>query len=155
MRLGWPDAVDREFKVMPADPRIEYASHLAADAPYRPGVCNIGPAEIARRRQAGHVGAAATFGLLAGLVVIDAPRLARMSVALPAAMAASGYIQAQLRFCAGFGSRGLFNFGPLGETFAVTDADSLARDRLRSRQIGLASLAIGLATGALAVALPA
>ncbi|HEY4752993.1 MAG TPA: hypothetical protein VIH37_06880, partial [Candidatus Limnocylindrales bacterium] len=135
--------------------RIEYGIHPAEDAQYRPGVCNIGTAEIARRRRAGHVGAAATVGLLAGLVVIGAPRVARVSVALPAAMAASGYIQAHLRFCAGFGSRGVFNFGPLGETYAVTDADALARDRLRSRQIGLASLAIGVATGALAVAIPA
>ena len=27
-----------------------------ATASYRPGVCNIGPAEITRRRMAGHVG---------------------------------------------------------------------------------------------------
>jgi hypothetical protein len=127
----------------------------SSDAHYEPGVCNIGPEEIARRRRAGHVGVAATFGLLAGLVVIDAPRVVRLSVALPAAVAASGYIQAQARFCAGFGSRGVFNFGPVGETSEVMDAGSLARDRLRSRQIGFASLAIGLATGALAVALPA
>ncbi|HEY4752608.1 MAG TPA: hypothetical protein VIH37_04935, partial [Candidatus Limnocylindrales bacterium] len=86
----------------------------SAETQYRPGVCNIGPEEIARRRQAGHVGAAAAFGLLAGLVVAGAPRVVRLSVALPAAVAASGYIQAQARFCAGFGSRGVFNFGPLG-----------------------------------------
>ena len=42
------------------------ASSPTADG-YRPGVCNIGPAEIARRRRAGHVGALATVGLLAVL----------------------------------------------------------------------------------------
>ena len=31
---------------------------------YEPGVCNIGPAEIARRRRSGHVGALITIGLL-------------------------------------------------------------------------------------------
>jgi hypothetical protein len=140
---------------MPSDPSLEFSGQPAEGAEYQSGVCNIGPDEIARRRQAGHVGVAATVGLLGGLVVIGAPRAVRLSVALPAAVAASGYIQAQLRFCAGFGSRGVFNFGPLGEVSAVTDAEALARDRFRSRQIGLASLAIGLATGALAAALPA
>ena len=33
-----------------------------ASSEYRPGVCNIGPAEIARRRMAGHVGLVATLG---------------------------------------------------------------------------------------------
>jgi hypothetical protein len=31
-------------------------SGAVADTGYRPGVCNIGAAEIARRRRAGHVG---------------------------------------------------------------------------------------------------
>src|SRR5476651_2279193 len=81
---------------------------------YRPGVCNIGPAEIARRRRAGHVGLGAAIVLLVVLVAIGAPPLARFVIALPAAIGASGYLQAWLRFCAGFGSRGVFNFGPLG-----------------------------------------
>ena len=125
-----------------------------ADTEYRPGVCNIGPAEIARRRQAGHIGLAATVALLAVLVAIDAPPVARLSVALPAAAAASGYLQARFRFCAGFGSRGLFNFGPLGQELMVEDPDARARDRARARQIGLLSLAIGLAASIVAAVLP-
>jgi len=39
---------------------------------YRPGVCNIGPDEIARRRMAGHVGLLAAIVLFAVLVAIDA-----------------------------------------------------------------------------------
>ncbi len=35
----------------------------ATDSEYRPGTCNIGPAEIGRRRRAGHVGLLATLGL--------------------------------------------------------------------------------------------
>ena len=121
---------------------------------YRPGVCNIGPAEIARRRRAGHIGLVGTVGLLAGLVVVDAPPVARLLVALPAAIAASGYLQARLRFCAGFGSAGVFNFGEVGGTEQVGDADARRRDRVRARQIGLASFAIGLAVGVAAVVLP-
>jgi hypothetical protein len=121
---------------------------------YQPGTCNIGPAEIARRRRAGHVGLGATVLLFGGLVAVGAPPVARLSVAIPAAIAASGYLQARLRFCAGFGSRGVFNFGPLGEVAQVSDDAARARDRARATQIGLASLAVGVAVGVLAVLLP-
>src|SRR5687767_11046609 len=93
-------------------------------AEYQPGVCNIGPAEIARRRRAGHTGVIAAIALFAALVVIGAPDWMRFLVAIPAIGAASGYLQARLRFCAGFGSMGVFNFGELGNTERVaSDAD--------------------------------
>jgi hypothetical protein len=124
------------------------------DAAYRPGVCNIGPAEIARRRMAGHVGVAVTLGLFAVLVAVDAQPAFRLVLAFPATMAASGYLQARLRFCAAFGSRGVFNLGGAGDVEAVVDAESRRRDRRRATEIGLASLAIGLAVGAAAALLP-
>ena len=126
----------------------------APGASYESGTCNIGPAEIARRRRAGHVGLAATVVLLAVLVAIGAPPLFRLLLALPAAAAASGYLQAYLRFCAGFGSRGVYNFGELGTTQQVEDGEARGRDRARSRQIGFASLAIGVLVGLIAVVLP-
>ena len=121
---------------------------------YRPGVCNIGPEEIARRRRAGHVGLAITLALFAILVVIDAPPLARLMLVLPAAAAASGYLQAWLRFCAGFGSMGVFNLGPVGHTEAVTDPEARARDRRRAREIVMASFEVGVGVGVVAVLLP-
>ena len=127
---------------------------LADDAAYRPGVCNIGPAEIASRRRAGHIGVAATLVLLVLLVAIDAPPITRLLLALPATVAASGYLQARFRFCAGFGSRGVYNFGDVGSTHRVEDDDARRRDRRRATQIGLASVAIGAAVGIVAVLLP-
>ncbi len=121
---------------------------------YEPGVCNIGPAEIARRRRAGHLGLAATLGLLVVLVALGAPPLVRLAIALPAAGAASGYLQARLRFCAAFGWRGIFNFGPLGRAQSVADRDAAAKDRRRAIEIGLEALAIGLAAGLGAVITP-
>ena len=123
-------------------------------AVYEPGVCNIGPAEIARRRRAGHVGLVVTLGLLATLILFDVHPLARLAVIVPAAISASGYLQARLKFCAGFGQLGVFNLGSLGERTAITDADALARDRRRARQISLTSFAIGIAVGVVAVLLP-
>ena len=121
---------------------------------YQPGVCNIGPAEIASRRRAGHVGVIASVVLFVVLVAIGAPPIARLLVALPVAVAASGYLQAYLKFCAGFGSRGVFNFGDVGETQQVADADARRRDRVRATQIGAAAGVIGLVVGIVAVILP-
>jgi hypothetical protein len=125
-----------------------------ADGSYRPGTCNIGPEEIARRRLAGHIGLAAAIGLFVVLMAAGVPALARIVVALPAAAAGSGYLQAWLKFCAAFGSRGVFNFGRLGQTQRVVDDDARRRDRARANQIGLASLAIGVAVGLAAVVVP-
>ena len=132
-----------------------YAANSTSGTPragveYRPGVCNIGPAEIARRRRAGHVGLLVAVAAFVALIAIDAPPLVRLILALPAAASASGYLQAWLKFCAGFGSRGIFNFGPVGDSQKVVDEGARARDRARANRIGLASLAIGITVGILA-----
>lgn len=121
---------------------------------YVAGVCNIGPAEIGRRRQAAHVGLVATIAASGLAVAVDAPPLVRLLVGLPAAAAASGYLQARLRFCAGFGARGIFDFGALGKRDRVVDPLAAARDRAKARRISMASLAVGAAVGIVAAALP-
>jgi hypothetical protein len=136
----------------PGTPRSPGISIAAAE--YRPGVCNIGPEEIGRRRRAGHLALAATVAFLAVLVVIGAPAPVRLLVGLPAAATASGYLQAWFKFCAGFASRGVFNFGRLGETHDVVDQDARRRDRTRANQILLASVAVGIVVGIAAFVLP-
>ena len=127
-------------------------THPPAD--YQPGVCNIGPAEVARRRRAGHTGLIAAIVLFIALVGIGAPDWTRFLVAVPAIGAASGYIQARLRFCAGFGAAGIFNFGQLGPTERVQAPEDRTRDRARAVQISAASIAVGIAAGLFAVVLP-
>jgi len=125
------------------------------DRAYQPGVCNIGPMEIARRRMVGHVGLAATAAVLGTLVAIDAPPLTRLAAAIPAMVSASGYLQARMRFCAGYAQRGIFNFGEArDDAHAVADEGARASDRRTARKMGLASLAIGVAVGAFGVLLP-
>jgi hypothetical protein len=121
---------------------------------YQPGVCNIGPAEIARRRRAGHIGLAAAVALFAVLVAVGAPPILRLLVALPAIISASGYLQAHLKFCAGFGAAGVYNFDDVGATDKVTDAAAKALDRARANRIGIASFAIGGLVAVIAVLLP-
>jgi hypothetical protein len=135
-------------------PGTHRAGAIGTETAYEPGVCNIGPAEIARRRRAGHVGLLVAIVVLAAVVAIGAPPLVRLVVGLPVAAAASGYLQAWLKFCVGFGSRGLFNFGPVGETQRVLAPDARAGDRARANQIGLASLATGIVVAVVAVLLP-
>ncbi len=97
----------------------------------------------------------ATIGLLAVLLVVGSPPIARLAIALPAAGAAIGYLQAYLRFCVAFGFRGVLNFGPLGEQQSVADEASHARDRRQALIVTAVGAAVGLAVGAVAFLLPA
>ena len=111
---------------------------------YVPGVCNIGPAEIARRRRSGWIGAVATVALWAVLAVLDAPPVLRLLTFLPAAMSAAGFLQAALHFCAYFGFSSLFNFGPeVGKTDTVAEAEFRKQDRRKAWQIVGYAIAVG------------
>lgn len=122
---------------------------------YRPGACNIGPAEINRRRWTGHLGAAATLVAGAVLVALDAPGWMRLALFAPAAVGAAGYIQAATRFCADYGWRGVFNFGEAGPHRATSVADRAARaaDRRKALAIAGGSGAVGLLVVLVALAL--
>jgi hypothetical protein len=124
------------------------------NATYIPGVCNIGPAEIRRRRTAGIGGAVVTVAVLAGTVLTGVPKPIRLLAILPAAGAASGFIQAATHFCAGFGMRGVFNFGDTGSTDTVEQQEFRAEDQAKAKRILGTSLAIGAGVGGAALLLP-
>jgi hypothetical protein len=122
---------------------------MAAWAEYVPGVCNIGPAEIKRRRQAGWFGLGATILLWGAFWIFRVPAPWRLSLFFPAMIAASGFLQAALHFCAGFGMRGWFNFGSeVGKTETVEQAEFRRKDRTKARLIGLYSALVGIAVAA-------
>jgi hypothetical protein len=118
---------------------------------YVPGSCNIGPHEIALRRRAGHVGLALTAALAAALLRSNLHPAWRLTLALPAAGAASGYLQARQRFCADFGFRGVYNFDTRGHEQQVATVQARAEDRRRALQISAASAGIGLAVAVAAM----
>jgi hypothetical protein len=136
-----------------AAPETPHISFAAPDSAYRPGTCNIGSAEIDRRRRFGHVAAFATVVLFVALVVLGVPHIVRLAVALPAAVAAACYLEAALKFCIGFGWLGIFNFGAHGTTRQVGDERSRAIDRRRSLSLSVVTALIGLAVGIVAVVL--
>jgi hypothetical protein len=118
---------------------------------YVPGVCNIGPVEIARRHRAGQAGAAVTVGLAALLTITRAPRAWRLLLAIPATVSAVGFIQAARHFCAAFGWRGIFNFGGPGSAESVEEAAARAEDRRLALRIALESSAVGAAVALLSL----
>jgi hypothetical protein len=130
---------------------------IVFDSPgeYYPGACNIGPAEIARRRRAGILGLAAAAILAVALLALGAPPAARLLVGLPLAGGVVGLLQARLRFCAAYGMSGVRNFGPLGSVERVEDARARRADRARALLIFGTSAAVGLVGGLLVALLPA
>ncbi len=119
---------------------------------YTPGVCNIGPAEIAMRKRAGWIGLAVTVLTWFALEHFGANPYWRLLLVLPASMAATGFLQAYLHFCAGFGMKGAFNFGPeIGKTEMVGQEQFKAKDKKRAQQIFAYSIAIGIIVALLAV----
>ena len=119
---------------------------------YVAGTCNIGPEEIAMRRRAGHAGVVTTAALAAALIRSDLRPAWRLILALPAAGAAAGYLQARERFCADFGWRGVYNFGAMGQEQRVADSEARAEDRRRALRIIGASAAAGAGVALTAMA---
>src|SRR5215217_4740822 len=107
-------------------------------AQYVPGTCNVG--------------LAVTAALGAALLRSDLSPGWRLALALPAAGAASGYLQARQRFCANYGFRGLYNFERRGHEQPVPVAGAQDEDRRRSLQIAATSAAIGAGVALVAVA---
>lgn len=121
---------------------------------YQPGVCNIGPAEIRRRRRIGYVGMAGAVTLGAIILAFDAPAWTRLAVALPVAAGLEGLIQARERFCAGFALAGVQNMGELGRAVAIEGDDARAADRRKAWRIHAMSIAGGLVAGVAFALLP-
>lgn len=142
----------RSFVTTPAVP-----SNPLAPAPggtYQPGVCNIGPAEIRRRRTGAILGTIVTIVVAALIFALGLPHPVRLLIALPAAGAMVGWLQALLHFCVGFARLGVFNFGEIGPMEHIADAAAHRADQRRAAQMTGVSLLVGLAIGIVAVLLP-
>ena len=118
---------------------------------YVPGICNIGKAEIKMRRALGWLGAVLCVALWIAFAVLEVAPAWRLTLFLPAFLAAMGHLQAAWHFCAKFGLGGVFNFGPsIGQTDTVEQAEFRRQDRRRALQIiGLSTL-IGIVVAAAA-----
>ena len=123
---------------------------------YAPGACNIGPDEIARRRQAAVVGFVVSLSLATVLLLVGTPAgdPVRLLVAIPLTGAAIGWVQARRRFCMAYGLAGTFNLGKIGEMSRVSDQAALAAYRRTALVIAAQGLAIGVVGATLFFLLP-
>jgi hypothetical protein len=114
--------------------------------------CNIGPAEIARRRLFAYLSTAAAIAVAIGLVWFMEPllRLLLWPVATGTAVA---WLQVTRRFCVAFGAMGVENFGRLGAEAPVDPRLRAADRRQALRTIAEAAL-IGLIPTLALVVLP-
>jgi len=110
---------------------------------YVAGVCNIGPAEIARRRAMGWIGLGVAVAVFVLLTWAGVGRWWRLVVFLPASLAASGFLQARSRFCVGYARMGISNFGAIGQTQAVEDEAARSADRARGARLTIYALIVG------------
>ena len=74
---------------------------------------------------------------------------------IPSTIAAIGFLQAYLHFCAYFGIAGLFNLGEeAGKTDTVEQAEFRAMDQRKAWHIMIYSVIIGIAAAFLAYYIP-
>lgn len=151
-RPGAPSSIDPV--TLGSTPPATAPTRFAEDDGYVPGACNIGPAEIARRRRSGWLGLGAAAVLTVVLVAVTAPPVLRLSLFVPFLVAAIGFLQARARFCVGFAGAGISNFGDLGATVRVDDPAARASDRQRARILILQAGAVAVLGAVAAAVLP-
>jgi hypothetical protein len=126
---------------------IEYLEPAAGG--YRPGACNIGPREIAKRRAYGVAGVLSAVVLGGVLLAVDAPPLARGLVVFPLWGAIISLEQARRKFCAGFAYAGIRSVAGSDATESVMDPADLAADRATAMRMvaycGVIAIAIATA----------
>jgi len=128
---------------------------------YVAGACNISKEEEGLRLVAGWLGSGLTVAAALAFVALGVPAVWRLTLFLPAAMGASGFLQAGMHFCANYGMRGVFNVGAdVGMTRTVGEAESAhaaefaKKDRAKAFQIlGLSAL-VGVVVAAIGYFLP-
>ena len=115
--------------------------------------CNIGLAEIQRRRRIAAALTVATVAASIGLVAVGVPHLGRLVLWPLAAATGVTWLQVTSRFCVRFGLGGLENFGRLGSERKV--APGLAEaDRRRAVTLLTEGAFAGLLATVLLVVLP-
>ena len=115
--------------------------------------CNIGPAEVARRRNSAWVFTAVATVVAVLLVALAVPIVARLAIFPFATAAAITWLQVVHRFCVGFAALGIENLGRLGAERKV-DVALRGADRRRAGQLVLEGSLVGAAVTLAVLLLP-
>jgi len=98
-------------------------------AQYQPGVCNIGGAEVQRRKRVAQIGSVLFIAYAIFAFYTDMQSSSAVFSFIPAMLAAVGFIQSRRKFCFAFGLLGTFNFVELGKLSKVASPADIAADR--------------------------
>jgi hypothetical protein len=120
---------------------------------YQAGVCNIGPSEVARRRQVAYLGGALYISFVAVAILENFSSVTTIAALFPALIFSVGFIQSRRKFCLAYGLMGSFNFQKLGSLTQVEDRISLKADRSTALSILAQSLGLALLLACVAIAL--
>jgi hypothetical protein len=96
---------------------------------YISGACNIGPAEIKRRKQGAVIGGIAFLLTALLLISTNTSTSARLIAFLPALLFTVGLIQSRRKFCVAYGFLGVFSLEKLGATTKISINQDLKADR--------------------------
>ncbi|MHA2502942.1 MAG: hypothetical protein ACXAE3_08735 [Candidatus Kariarchaeaceae archaeon] len=125
---------------------IPEGEHDHAD--YIPGVCNIGPEEIKKRKLAFNVSLVGVVGVAIAYLLIPLNQFTTILglAVLFATGAGSGvsYLQVREKFCVAYGSIGVFNFQDLGNHDKVADTVAKKADRDKVRKMFLQAALLGI-----------
>lgn len=103
--------------------------------------CNIGPAEVRRRRSIAVTLTIATVVVAVGLLALGGPQAARLALWPFAAGAGVSWLQVTHHFCVRYGLGGLENLGRMGEQRRVATRLVEADRRRALKLIGEGALA--------------
>lgn len=115
--------------------------------------CNIGPAEVGRRRRSAITASVFFAVVVVAALVLQVPPAWRLLLWPLASAVAVTWLQVVRRFCVAFAALGIQNFGRLGDQVSVESA-ILAEDRRRALRMILEGAAIGLGVTLLVVVIP-
>ncbi len=122
---------------------------------YAPGACNISAQEGTLRLASGFIGTGLTVAAALAFFAFGVAPAWRLTLFLPAVMAATGFLQATLKFCVNYGMRGVYNVAnEVGEISNVAE-ESKAADRRHAFVILGWSVAIGVVVAIAAFLAPA
>ena len=122
---------------------------------YVAGACNISKEEESLRVTAGWIGTGLTVAATLAFLALHVPAVWRLTLFLPAVMAASGFLQAGMHFCANYGMRGVFNVAAeVGTTRKVEQSEFAQKDRAKAWQILGLSVLVGAVVATVGFFLP-
>jgi hypothetical protein len=110
-------------------------------AEYQPGVCNIGKNEIRKRYSLAVAGFVLAAIVSYAILTLNWPKFALILPFIILAMGFEGFYQGYFKFCAGFASRGIYDFtGSGGSRNKVTNNEYHKADVKKAMQIHIYSL---------------